>query len=404
MVRCSVNGCDLAVRRKDYDQGCLHYSLSCGSCRKEMHKADLEVHWETECSDREITCQLCKRSVLYQKLEEHREQSCPAISVSCPGAAFGCGNRSKRALAEVHAKSCALAKLTPVLLAQQQRIDDQEKAQKQLMRKLEVLETGFATMQNMLEAKPDDPDNYSADESRIPFLLGHRRTGSVASMGTARLSPDDYDFPEPPFNRSSSFSAASTALTMHTANMSPPRRPAPEPPGPRPADIPEPFSQDFDLASPFPPPALDGPYASPLHHMLSMHENLREEMTRMSTTLQELDGRHSMQILNENLRTREEIAYLGGQVAGMSRQVHWLTSAQLQRMQGRSGTPVQSVGAGPSSAAEYVDASAGAEVDGAVGAVNTAATALRGAARVVNVGREPGHLRRRTSEEGRTKL
>ena len=131
-----------------------------------------------------------------------------------------------------------------------------------------------------------------------------------------------------------------------------------------------------------------------------MHESLRDEMSRISSALSELDGRHSMQILNENLRTRDEISYLGAQVAGLQRQVSWLTSAQLQRQQGRSGTP------GPSSSG-MADAGAGAGVEAAVSAVSTAATALRGAARVVNVGqgqREGMPMRRGTSEEGRTKL
>ena len=117
-----------------------------------------------------------------------------------------------------------------------------------------------------------------------------------------------------------------------------------------------------------------------------MHESLRDEMSRVSAALAELDGRHGMQILNENLRVREEVAFLGAQVAGLQRQVHWLTAAQLQRGQGRGGTEGAGLGEG------------GGE------AVSTAATALRGAARVVNVGQGLVPMRRGTSEEGRTKL
>ena len=144
-----------------------------------------------------------------------------------------------------------------------------------------------------------------------------------------------------------------------------------------------------------------------------MHENLREEMARISTALQELDGRHSMQILNENLRNREEIAYLGGQVAGMNRQVHWLTSTQLQRQQGASSSRAPSAsgvsrrerGDAADSSSSAAGASSGVQV--AVNAMSTAATALRGAARVVNVGPQSPtspNMRRGMSEEGRTKL
>ena len=142
-----------------------------------------------------------------------------------------------------------------------------------------------------------------------------------------------------------------------------------------------------------------------------MHENLREEMARISTALQELDGRHSMQILNENLRNREEIAYIGGQVAGMNRQVHWLTSTQLQRQQGASSPRAPSAsGVGRRERGDAADSSAAGASSGvqvAVNAMSTAATALRGAARVVNVGPQSPtspNMRRGMSEEGRTKL
>lgn len=105
-------------------------------------------------------------------------------------------------------------------------------------------------------------------------------------------------------------------------------------------------------------------------------------MTRIATALHELDGRHSMLILNENLRLKEDMAYLGAQVSGVVRQVGWLTSARLQSQQQREE---RSEGNGE-------------------GAVRSAASALRGAARVVGVGREGLGLGRRTTDEGRTKL
>ena len=121
--------------------------------------------------------------------------------------------------------------------------------------------------------------------------------------------------------------------------------------------------------------------------MLSMHESLRDEMSRINSALQELDGRHSMQILNENMRTREEITYMGAQIGGLSRQVHWLTSAQLQR---QSRTPT------PGAAGTSDMAAAGSSVEAAIN------SAVRGAARMVGSG-SPA-MRRGPSEEGRTKL
>ena len=394
LVECIAEDCGLPVRRKDAAQGCLHYGVSCLSCHAELQIWKLELHWRSECPDRKVHCDLCKSPVFHRNIDEHNRETCPAISIPCPGKAFGCTTRGKRAQAETHAKSCTFAKLAPILSKQQQRLDEQEAAQKQMSRKLGVLENGFSAMQGILY--PDraleerDPDRASADESRIPLLQGHRRLHSNVTVDSA-AEADFVSLPNSP-------------STTTRTTPPPPSRPAPQAPGSRPADLPEPYSTDFDLAafpapgSAFPPPTTNGgPYASPLHHLLSMHESLRDELSRVASGLAELDGRHSMQNLNENLRTREEISYIGAQVAGLQRQVHWLTSAQLQR----SATP----GASRDGGGRIADAGAGAGVEAAVGAVNTAATALRGAARVVNVGQREGMgMRRGPSEEGRTKL
>ena len=396
MVECTRDECELPIRRKDLLQGCQHFGVSCLDCHQAMMKADLESHWKSDCPDRIVHCELCKSSVFYREWEQHRKQTCLAMSIPCPGRSFGCMHRSKKPEAETHAKRCTLAKLAPFLASQQQRMDEQEAAQKQMTRKLEVLENGFAAMQGILYPKQDDPDNTNADESRIPLLDNHSRHESNATIDSAGPgSPSDFHFPAPPTSR-----PASTLPLPSTANSELISTELLGVQGFRSAEAQGSLSDDFGYSASLPPPAANGPYASPLHHLLSMHENLRDEMSRVSSALSELDGRHSMQILNENLRTREEIAYLGGQVAGMNRQLHWLTSAQLQKQQGHGSAS----GSSSAVASNSDIAGAGAGVEAAVNAVNTAATALRGAARVVNVGRESMGMRRGPSEEGRTKL
>ncbi|KAH9834368.1 TRAF-type zinc finger protein [Teratosphaeria destructans] len=257
-----------------------------------------------------------------------------------------------------------------------------------MSRKLEILENGLGALQQIMYPQQQDPDTSSADERSIPFLDASSRTPSPASVIGSVHAEELSDTPSrarhssdnPAFRQSASF---------------PRGRRAPAAPGPRPTDLPAPFTSDFDVASPFPPPVTNGgPFVSPLHHLLSMHESLRDEMGRISSALQELDGRQSMHTLNENLRTREEITYLNAQLAGLSRQVHWLTASQLQRQQSRVGTP------GASSSAD-----AGG-VEAAVNAVSSATSALSGIARAVG-GSGPGDQqgrRRGHSEEGRTKL
>lgn len=385
MVECLAEECTQTVARKDSAEGCLHYPVSCIDCHQSMMKAELEQHWKMECPDRKVFCGLCRADVFYREYEQHTRDTCPAISMACPGHEFGCTARFKRTRLEEHAKDCTLAKLAPFMNAQKQRLDEHETAQRQMSRKLEVLEQGLANMQRLLDSGLESPDDESADESRIPFLADQDRLDSLTTAPSSAVPFDDDGMPmdldtsfdEPRYRRSHINSTARHSRTGYGF-----------------------------IDGVLPPPTSHGPYTSPIHHLLSMNESLRDEVTRISAAMSELDGRQSMQTLNENLRTREEIAYLGGQVAGMSRQVHWLTSAQLQRQQGRgTRTP-------DGSNREFGDtagASAGAGVEAAVNAVANAASALRGAARIVSgaagssSGRD-GMARRGTSEEGRTKL
>lgn len=390
MIECPAEECTQAISRKDSGEGCLHYPVSCIDCHQAMLKSELGQHWKMECPDRRMFCPLCNSDVFYRDFEQHSRDTCPAISVPCPGHEFGCSFRSKRIRLDPHMRDCTFAKLTPYLSAQKQRLDEHETAQRQMSRKLELLEQGLANIQQLLDPRIDGPDEESADESRIPFLADHGRMDSFATAATA-LSLEDEPLHGVPLDLDTSYDEP-----RHTGRYS------------RMAQLSS--RAEYGSGSPsdgaFSPAEPRGPYNSPIHHLLSMHENLRTEVSRIATALSELDGRQSMQMLNDNLRTREEIAYIGGQVAGMSRQVHWLTAAQLQRQQGRTANtpdiPSRDFGDTPG-------AGAGAGVEAAVNAVASAASALRGAARIVAGTAGPstvreGMARRGTSEEGRTKL
>ncbi|GAB7352489.1 hypothetical protein MBLNU459_g2894t2 [Dothideomycetes sp. NU459] len=307
-IACPDGACELPVRRKDA-KDCLHHGVSCIDCHETTNLANLETHWKNGCPDRKTQCPACNDSVYYP----------------------------------------------PFLQAQKKRQDEQEETQKFLTRKIQVLEGGFSSLENLLYSKVDQ-DADTTDPAPVPFSRPdhHRRNSSEFTTDNLR----GYDFPTPP-------SATHNEDTQARLSLNPD----------------------------FPYPAPSDPYASPVNHLLSLHESLRDEMTRIATALHELDGRHSMLILNENLRLKEDMAYLGAQVSGIARQVGWLTSARLQSQTQAS----RSTGAG--------ERSEGGNGEGTVqGAVTTAATALRSAARVVNVGREGLGLGRRTTDEGRTKL
>lgn len=75
----------------------------------------------------------------------------------------------------------------------------------------------------------------------------------------------------------------------------------------------------------------DQPFDSPTHHLLSMHESLREELERVTRLITDLDGRISMMVMNENLRLKEDMTHMNAVISSMRMQLQWLTSARLQR-------------------------------------------------------------------------
>lgn len=75
------------------------------------------------------------------------------------------------------------------------------------------------------------------------------------------------------------------------------------------------------------------PFDSTAHHLLCLHESLREEVGRVSAAISELDGKANMMVINESLRAKEELAHTNAIIGGMRMQLHWLMNARLQNQQ-----------------------------------------------------------------------
>jgi hypothetical protein len=73
------------------------------------------------------------------------------------------------------------------------------------------------------------------------------------------------------------------------------------------------------------------PFDSQVHHLLTLHENLREEVSRISTTLTEVEGRTNMMIINESQRNKDEMLHTNAAINNMRMQLHWLMSATIQQ-------------------------------------------------------------------------
>jgi hypothetical protein len=249
-------------------------------------------------------------------------------------------------------------------------MDEQEAAQKEMNRKLEIFERGFSSIQSIISPQHDEFNTGAMDNVPMDHF-------SMQVTDTDALADDS----------SSEFPLYSDS----TANRLTRTQSVPSPS----------HGHDFSIDMPITnSPLSNAPYTSPFHHLLSMHEALREEVTRTSTALADLDGRHSVQILNENIRMRDEVAFVGAQVAALQRQVTWLTSDRLQRLQHQqhqhfanfnSPQPQLNRSTSAGDVAPSTSSSVGQSVERAVNAVNSA---VRDAVRIVNV-----HTGSRTTEE-----
>ena len=90
------------------------------------------------------------------------------------------------------------------------------------------------------------------------------------------------------------------------------------------------------------------PFDSAIHHLLSSYETLRSDIDRLSTSMSELDARHSMLQLNESLRIKEDFSHLNAVIGSMRVQLHWLMSTRLQGQTRANAAPAAGSSTGPS--------------------------------------------------------
>ena len=91
---------------------------------------------------------------------------------------------------------------------------------------------------------------------------------------------------------------------------------------------------------------------STTHHLLSLHESLRDEINRVSDALREADARLSLSFMNESLRMKEDFAHSNAAIGGMRMQLHWLMNARLQNQHGATVVKGQTSRDGSHSSAE----------------------------------------------------
>ncbi|KAF2279480.1 uncharacterized protein EI97DRAFT_392397 [Westerdykella ornata] len=298
LVECPASDCRLPVSQKDCHKGCLHYSVSCDNCHTSLLRKDLEDHQRATCQFRFAPCPHCSAELLRLDLNAHINDVCPKATVQCPGSIVGCKYSAERETVAEHETACPMATMAPFFRDQQARIERNEARFEPLVRKVGILEDGLSNITNMLY-----PAN--ANDSSFPVT-----------------NPLDSNNPD----------AFPPAPLMPTPDFRLP--PASFPPAPH--------NNDQSHSQP--------PFDSQIHHLLTLHDSLRDELSRVASALSELEGRTSMMIMNENQRVKEEMLHTNAAINGMRVQLHWLMSATLHQRTSASASSSATRAGGSASA------------------------------------------------------
>jgi hypothetical protein len=176
-----------------------------------------------------------------------------------------------------------MATMAPHFREQQARIERNEARMEPLIRKVGILEDGLTNITNYL---------YPANGNDASFPV------------TDPLDPNSTDpqVPTPDFRL-------------------PPASYPPVPPG------------GNDTNNPAQPP-----FDSQVHHLLTLHDSLREEVSRISNALTDLDGRTNMMIINESQRSKDEMLHVNAAISNMRMHLQWVVSATLQQRSNAAGS------------------------------------------------------------------
>lgn len=183
----------------------------------------------------------------------------------------------------MHEELCPMATMAPHFREQQARIERSEARMEPLTRKVGILEDGLTNINNMLYPANSSDASYPVTD---PLDANNTETDALAPTPDFRLPPASF----------------------------PPVTP----------------STDSTSAQP--------PFDSQVHHLLTLHDSLREEVSRISNAMTELEGRTNMMVFNESQRVKEDMLRTNAVISNMRMHMQWLMSSHLHNRSNSVGS------------------------------------------------------------------
>ncbi|KAK5656250.1 hypothetical protein OQA88_5012 [Cercophora sp. LCS_1] len=288
-VQCPNRGCDHVCAREllavHYERYCDYTLVHCPDPECSLRVARIDARADKGCLHAYTTCQYCEKEIMLASLEEHYDADCGGHTAKCAS----CNAIVVRHRMEKHtAKDCPKT----VVACKWRPFGCSEWAPREEVEKHEQGPCVYQAIGRLVRDRMEDRMVINELKDRLATVDERLRKAEKEKKRAREVAP-------------------------------------------------APFMPDLDLNdSPRAAPSYStGTWESPEDYMLAQFERIESEMEDLRKMVMELDGHHSMRLLNDTMRLNEQIAELGSKVGVIGMHTTWLMNVQRQsRGQQRGGT------------------------------------------------------------------
>ena len=290
-LSCPETACTRLVKRKNFqERRCIHsshFECDCGDLI-ELGRGDSLRHKDMDCPMTGMKCDKCGERMSRTQTPTLSPHICHENLTKCPGAEFGCDEHLDAVDLEAHSLHCPMALLAPFLQKQSRVIATLQERLTQAQVRNDILENGLTRTQDLIRLRLSTQSNTTSSSSSIIEEI--ERSQQTPGLRLDNTTNSVLTLPAHLRDLTPSPSLSATHVQNHNNNI-----------------------------------------ATQTQLLLSQHESLRHDVNRfesdlatLAAGLEQLDGRTSMQIMNETLRIKEDLAHTNAALFSTRAQVQWM--------------------------------------------------------------------------------
>ncbi|KAK3392500.1 hypothetical protein B0T20DRAFT_57335 [Sordaria brevicollis] len=317
-VPCPDPQCDETIYRKDArpENGCLHQVTLCPYCETALTFNDLERHYDQECTGQEAECPYCDTIVVRHRLPKHIATDCQEVETHCKFQSAGCKQFARRKNIQEHQKDgCVYEAIAKLMQAR----EEDQRIITELKGRLDALDGRTRHLERYGGGNREsrEPSAFTRAAPPTQGLTAHA-LNNLNQMHQATTAYPDVAEANENIMLDELFETFDQGNIHHYESSygSPQVAPVMMPPDAPPV----PWAQ----------PNGGGQWESAEDYMLAQFEAMEAKIEDLRKMMVELDGRHTMRLVNDTMRMNEQIAELGSKVGVLGMHTTWLMSMQRQ--------------------------------------------------------------------------